>query len=233
MKFNDDYHYITEISNKMIEKGLANLDLHSIRLNTHLTEEQMQENSTAADLLTREEWSMRCSDFEALQNKKLEKIIDLLSKHFVIYQYKDKNISYCNRNNQTNQNGYEWDLYCNFGSGRDARLSFNNHGKTLSQRYEDLNKIKELLKGYEENSIMINIQYTQTFHEEELKETAQNVYFKIKDKFITFSGMTGKIKPVTEYNDNYFGTNCQYGFFKKGSKNKFYQVTNMVVSELA
>lgn len=233
MKFNEDYHYITEIANKMIEKGYADLDLHSIRINAFISEEQMANNRKAVDTLSREKWSLRCDEFDKVQNKKVEKILDILSQYFVMYGYKDKTIQYRNRKNLDYQDGYEWDLFCNFGEGRDARLSFNNHGKTLEQRYSDLAKIKEILKDYEDESITLDIQYTQSFHNDELKENAQKVYTNLKDKFINIGSMTGKIKPVPKYNDDYFGTECQYGFFKKGSKNKYYKITNMQIAELA
>ena len=216
----------------MIEKGYADLDLHSIRIDAFISEEQKEENRKAADTLSREEWSLRCDEFDKTQNKKVEKILDILSQHFVMYQYKDETIQYRNRKNMDYQDGYEWDLFCNFGEGRNARLSFNRNGKSLEERYADLEKIKDVLKDYEDESITLNIQYTQAFHNDELKENAQNVYSDLKDKFINIGSMTGKIKPVPEYKDDYFGTECQYGFFKKGSKNRYYKITNMQIVEL-
>lgn len=227
MKLMDDYSYITGKANKMIEMGLADLDLHSIRIDTFISDEQGKENSKLAKTLNRDEWGKHCDEFEKVQGKKVEKILDLLSEYFTMYQYKDKNIQYYNRKCSDNQNGYEWDLFCNFGYRRDARLSFNENGKTLNQRYEDLNKIKEILNNYEDDSIIINIQYTQKFHIEELKINAMEAYTHLKNIFINYNGMIGKLKPVQEYHDSYYGTTCMFGFFKKGSKSRFYQLTNM------
>ena len=52
-------------------------------------------------------------------------------------------------------------------------------------------------------------------------------YTLLKDTFINYNGMVGKIKPVQEYNDSYYGTTCIFGFFKKGSRKKFYKLSNM------
>lgn len=218
MIFKNDYSYITGKANKIIEMGLADLDLHSIRIETFISAKQKEENSKLSKTLSNEEWRIHCDEFEKVQSKKVEKILDILSKHFIIYQYKDASIQY---------GSYEWDLFCNFGNRRDARLSFNKEGKTLQQRYEDLNKIKEILKNYEDDTIIINIQYTQNFHIEELKKKAMESYTSLKDTFINYNGMIGKIKPVEEYNDSYYGTTCKFGFFKKGSRKKFYKLSNM------
>lgn len=229
MKFKDDYSYIRGIASKMIDEGYADLDLHSIRLSTYISEEQKEENLNASKALSREEWSLRCDEFDKVQNKKVEKILDLLAQHFIIYQYKDKNIQYCNSKNLAYQNGYEWDLFCNFGTGRDARLSFNRKGKSLNQRYKDLKRIKEILKDYEDESIVLNIQYTQLFHEDRLREQAQKTYTNLKNKFVDINGMIGRIKPVEKYCDSYYGTECEYGFFKKGARTRYYQLTNMQI----
>lgn len=230
MRFNDDYNYITGKANKIIEIGLADLDLHSIRFDTVISDEQKEKNAKLAKTLSHEDWDIHCNKFEKLQNKKVEKILDILAEHFTIYQYKDTSIQYCNRKCSNEQNGYEWDLFCNFGDKRSARLSFNRHGKTLDQRYEDLNKIKQILENYEDNSIKIDIQYTQNFHIDELKGKAILTYTHLKDMFINYNGMVGKIKPVQEYCDGYYGTTCLFGFFKKGSKKKFYYLTNMDIA---
>lgn len=232
MKFNNDYHYITEKANKIIEMGFADLDLHSIRIETVISEEQKEENLKLSKTLSGKEWGIRCDEFELIQSKKVEKILDVLAEHFIIYQYKDANIQYHNRKDSNNQNGYEWDLYCNFGNKRSASLSFNDNGKTLEERYKDLNKIKEILKDYEDDSIKINVQYTQNFHIEELNKKVIEVYSNLKDTFINYNGMIGKIKPVEKYNDSYYGTPCQYGFFKKGSRKTFYKLTNMDIITL-
>ena len=218
MRFKNDYSYITEKANKMMEIGFADLDLHSIRIDTFISDEQKEKNSKLAETLSNEEWAIHCDKFEKAQSKKVEKILDILTKHFIIYQYKDTNIQY---------GSYEWDLFCNFGNTRNARLSFNEKGKTLEQRYKDLNKIKEILKDYEDTNIIISIQYTQSFHTEELKKKAMESYTLLKDTFINYNGMVGKIKPVQEYNDSYYGTTCIFGFFKKGSRKKFYKLSNM------
>lgn len=227
MRFKDDYSFITGKAGKMIEMGFADLDLHSIRIDTYISDEQNEKNIELLKELTNEEWDISCKEFKESQNKKVEKILDILAKHFKIYQYKDASIEYHNNNSYAQQNGYEWDLYCNFDGRRDARLSFNNLGKSLEQRYEDLKKIKELLETYEDDGIKVDVQYTQSFHMDELKVKAIDTYNHLKDKFINYNGMIGKIKKVEEYNDSYYGTTCMFGFFKKGSKKKYYHLTNM------
>lgn len=205
MNIKDDFYYISESDKKLIDKGLASLDVHSVHLESCHSEEN---------------------------DIKIKNIVEMLNKKFLIYQYEKKEDG-----NYICKYADNWDLFF-WHNGNlqypftDTRFNFNDNCKSYKERKRDLELLIELLKDYQEETVTVNIQYTTLYHEKEIEEIADSVYQNFKDTFIYFMGYEGKIKPVTGYKDNYHGSGCKYGFFKKGSKRKYYQITNMDILEL-
>ena len=206
MKIQDNFYYISQSEQNLIERGLASLDVHSIHL----------EGKGTRDV-----------------NGKIKEIVDMLNEKFLIYQYaKNENGKYvCGYNDN-------WDLFF-WSNGNleypftDTRFNFNTNKRNYEERQKDLKSLKEILENYTEDSVTVTIQYTTSFHEEEIAQLADSVYEKLKNTFINFMGHEGKIKIVPDYNDSYYGSRCKYGFFKKGSKRKYYQLTNMDILEMS
>lgn len=204
MKIEDNYYYISELDKKLIDRGLASLDVHSVHLGGFHGEETAM---------------------------KIKKIVDMLNGKFLIYQYEKKE-----NGNYICSYSDNWDLFF-WSNGNltypltDTRLSFNENHRNYEERQKDLQRLIDILKEYEDESVTVKIQYKTLYHEEELQKVAEEAYDKLKNKFIYFNGSEGKIKPVVNYKDSYHGTSCNYGFFKKGSKGKYYQLTNMTIAE--
>jgi hypothetical protein len=206
MNIKDDYYYISELDKKLIEKGLASLDVYSVHLEGYYSEEV---------------------------NTKIKNIVEMLNEKFLIYQYEKKEDgSYICKYSDN------WDLFF-WHNGNlqypftDTRFNFNNAHRSYEERKHNLEQLIEILKDYQEEAVTVKIQYTTSYHEKEIEQIADSIYQNFKDTFIYFMGYEGKIKPVPNYKDGYYGSNCKYGFFKKGSKRKYYQITNMDILKLA
>ena len=200
MEIREDYSYLTEIQKKMMSLGLATLDIHDVHI---------EGNGQAAD-------------------EEIKSICDMLDNEFLIYQYrKNPDGKYiCNY-------GDKWDLYfwsngCLNYPFTDTRLSFNKNQNDLVERKHDFEKLISILQNYESKSdIEVRVQYTAVFNELEIKLKADAVFEMLKDNFVEYKGMIGRIKRVQENSDGYYGTKTEYGFFKKGSKKKYYIMANM------
>ena len=211
----EDKSYLIDIDLISIENGVAELGIHSIRFSLELTEEQKQENRKIAKILTNEQWSERCKQSKIEEGKIIEKVIDLIHENFIIYQYKNENVSYSKDN---------WDLFfwCNCGDMSYVTLN-PNEDRSNEQQIKDIERVLELLKTIEtDKNIDLAIQYKIIYNEEKVREIVEPTYKQLKDKFIEYMGTSGKIKEIGK---NYKGKTV-YGFFKKGARKNYYQISD-------
>jgi hypothetical protein len=97
----EDRSYLSSLDNLAIEKGIAQLGIHSIRISRRAyTEAEKEENVKDSNVMSREEWNIRCDKIKETISLKIESLIKFLSTKFNIYQYEDK-ISYTS----------DWDLF--------------------------------------------------------------------------------------------------------------------------
>lgn len=214
IKIKEDKSYLSEIDLLSVEKGVAELGIHSIRLNVEFTDEQKQENIKAADSLSRDEWSNRCEKSKNKQAEKIKKVIDAINENFKIYQYKDDSLNY---------SGDNWDLYfwCNSGDMSYVTLSPNKK-RVNEQQIKDINNVLEFIKTLDsEEGVNLNIQYTAIYDVEKVENIVNDVFTKVKDQFISYMGSKGKIKEV---GTSHTGSTV-YGFFKKRARSNYYKVS--------
>lgn len=223
MKITDDYSFVSESSQTLINRGLADLSIHSLNFDRYFTDEEMEHNREEAERLNTnsEAYSKRCEEISKNIYNQLLPIAELLNNKFNMYQYiseKSAKISYSS----------DWDLffYSNRGWNRKdyfdyMEISFNEK-RTAKQNQELLKKVLSLLSAAKTNNIKCRIQYEVIYHENEIAQEAKSVFEKIGNKFITYNGMIGKIKKV----------NDTYGFFKKGSKKHYYPIGNACMLSL-
>lgn len=164
------------------------------------------------------EYSIHSIHFNVGREEKLS-ILELLSKKYRIYQY-DYTVEYSNRENGICY--YRWDL---FNSPNDA-VDFNHYNYDNKTINDMANNIIDLLNNYNKD-VDIRIQYEINFYTDKIEKIAHEKFESINNKFISLSNKKGKIKIVPEYKDSYYGTSTKYGFFPKGSKRKYYPITNM------
>lgn len=210
----EDKSYLSEVDLQAIKKGIAELGIHAIRLDREFTEEQKQKNRLLADSMNREEWAKHCKQSKKRTEKQIEKIIDTIHDNFMIYQYKDKDVSFSND---------DWDLFfwCNQGDMSYVRLN-PNEKRSNEQQIKDIEKVIELVKTIDCEGIRLSIQYTVHYNESKTNEIVRQVYDTIKDTFISYMGTEGRIKEVGENLDG----QTVYGFFKKRARSKYFSVSN-------
>ena len=218
MKITDDYSFVSESSQTLINRGLADISIHSLNFDRYFTDEEMEHNREEAERLNTnsEAYSKRCEKIGKDIYNQLFPLAELLDTKFNMYQYtseKSTKIPYDS----------DWDLffYSNRGWNRKdyfdyMEISFNEK-RTAKQNQELLKKVLYLLSDVKANNIKCRIQYDVIYHENEIAKEAASVFEKIQDQFINYNGMIGKIKMI----------NNSYGFFKKCSKKHYYSVSNV------
>lgn len=198
--------YLSKTDLLAIEKGIAKLDIHSIRINRReYTEEEREINSKNINTYSNEEWTKIVEESEKEIASKIKPILDILDENFIIYQYK-KELSYRN----------EWDLFFNGGTENPSNIRLTlNTKKSVEERINDKNKLMEYISKFNIEDLDIIIQYTTTYNENQVNDIVKSFLETNKNKFFFYMGMEGKIK---EIDDN------SYGFFKKKSRSRYYEI---------
>lgn len=206
-----DMSYLSETDLQAIENGIAELGVHSLRLDRYLSEEEKQENVRLANT-NRELWKQRGEESIKRVATNIENILDTLNDQFLIYQYKNENISYSKDN---------WDLFfwCNNGDMSYVTLNTNKN-KRLTQQLEDIENVLSVLNNFKFENVVISIQYNVNYNKEKVNNIVSEVFNKINNTFINYLGHTGKVKEIGKTLDG----KTAYGFFKKGARTKYYQI---------
>ncbi len=201
-----DYSYLDLFNdNKLIEKGYAELDIHSINFRKHFTEEIKENNRKQAEILSKEDWNKHCDNAKIETEKQLQKIVEILGNKYVVYGY--------------NEDKYksDWDLFLSMRSAY-MQIPFNKN-RSVEQNRQLLNELLELIEQIDNTHLECTVQYTARENEDKIEIDANNIIEKLLEKTVTYKGMEGKIKLVEEYKDF-----RRYGFFKKRARAKYYEV---------
>lgn len=211
-------HNYTYLNNEdLIEKGYAECGVCSLNFDRYLDEDERNENQIQSQLLDKESWNLRCDEFSKYIYNQMLPIKEILNSKYDIHQISEEKSS--NEHYRS-----DWDLfyYTNKGwNGKDyfdyMRISFNEK-RSFVKNFELLNEIINLLENMDIKNVYCWIQYHTIYHEAEIKAEAESMFNKIKDKFVDYQGSIGKIK-ITD-------TLSGYGFFKKGSKSRYYPMSD-------
>ena len=225
MIFTEDYSHIPNNWSDLVSKGYAKLDLYSLRLDRHLTEEQMKQNHNSASLMSRDEFSNFCEQKRRVYAEKITKVMDLLNNNFAIYQYDDsKKVAYSS----------DWDLFfwCNCISIENkyqrnmsyCTLTFNNKS-AIEKRFAVLTAVQKLLADYVDDDIQIYIQYSLEYNNDIIQKDADKCFDLIKGKTLEISEYgKGTIRKISD---------TEYGFFKPRAKTRYYPLSDIDVIEIS
>lgn len=218
MLIKHDYSYI-ESEEKLIEKGYADLDIHSINFDRYFTEEEKENNSKLAKSMTSEQWNKHCNESKKTIYNQMLPIIELLNSKYDIHQFtKEKSTM--------EHYSSDWDLYFYSNKGWNGKDYFDhmkvnfNDNRTVEQNKKLVNKVLELLEQLEIKNVYCRVQYTVREHKKEIKEKVNEICENLVDKSINYRGMEGKIKVVSEYEGK-----KTYGFFKKRARKRYYTIS--------
>lgn len=216
MMIEEDMSYLSEIDKLAIKKEFARLDIFHLRIDREkLTKEEKEQGMRLYDT-DREKWEKMCLDNKNNTASKVERLMELLSSKFDIYQYKDKGKNY-----QRN-----WDLFFWCNCNQDGTCDYSyvtlgfNHERTIEERLNDMNRAIMSIKEIGYDGLDINIQYTAKYDFKKVGEAIHNYHEGIKDTWIDLYNMKGKIKEVGIWDDGYM----HYGFFKKGARTHYTKV---------
>lgn len=204
------------VNQKLIDMGLAELDIHSVRIDRYYSEEEKQQNYEMAQTMNAEKWSVHCSEERKRIASIITNVMNTVNSNFTVYQYTNLHeyksswelFFWCNNLHNTT-NGKE--------SGRDmsyVTLTFNDNDKVSTENRRDvLERLINLLSKCEEHNIQAIIQYTAKENNDAINDMAASVFNDIEDKFVSLNGYgVGKVKQVEN----------RYAFFKKGAKRNYY-----------
>lgn len=219
MLISHDYSLLGSRKN-LIEKGYADLDIHSLNFDRHFTDEEKEENVRQSELLTREQWTIRCDDVSKMIYEQMLPIIELLNNKYDIHQISEEK-------NTMEHYRSDWDLffYSNRGwNGKDyfdhVQITFNTK-RTVDQNKKLLSEILEILEQLEVKNVYCRVQYTVREHKEKIQAKVTEICESLVDNVINYNGMKGKIKVVDECNGE-----KQYGFFKERVRKSYYQLSD-------
>lgn len=215
-----DYSYIKNDSDKLIEEGYLELDIHSLNFDRHYTEEEKENNRKQSESMTREEWNIHCDDISKEIHNKLIPIKVLLNSKYDVHQIsEDKNTIEHYKSN--------WDLYYYGNKGWNERdyfdymkISFNGK-REVKQNKKLLQEVLELLEELEVKNICCRVQYDTRRNEEKIKNKTIEICESLLNKVIDYNGMKGKIKVLNENEHE-----KTYGFIKSRTRNHYYSISD-------
>lgn len=218
----EDKHAIASVDAIAIEKGYAKLDIY----NVHIEREYSVQPDTEVKVdISSEEWNKHCDEIKKKVSERVTPLMDFLNKRFKIHQYeKNDAVPFLS----------DWDLFfwCNSKNGiRDlSYITLNtNHTRTVEQKAADVERLLEAIKEFGYEGLDITIQYTATYNTEQVKDVVADYYNTVKDTFVKYAHMEGKIKEIGKDED---GT-MYYAFFKKGSRKKYFHLSNKDILRMA
>ena len=216
MIINKDFTYMN--SQELIEKGYAELDIHSISFDRYYSEEEKQNNSLTFESMTNEEWNLHCDEIAEGIYQQMLPIITLLNEKYNIHQISEEKstIEHYREN---------WDLYFYSNKGWNnkdyfdhMKLSFNGK-REANENIKLLEEILLLLKNLEVKNVSCKVQYTTRINEEKVKNKSTEICKQLLDKNIEYQGMKGKIKLIDKSKEI-------YGFFKSRARNHYYNISD-------
>jgi len=223
MKIKHDYSYLGTNADKLITMGYAEMSVHSLHFDRDLSEEEMQENRSQSEILTREQRNERCDNFSKYLSTQLKSVVQYFADNYDVHQIDEKTSTMEHFRS-------DWDLYFYSNKGWNNKDYFDcfsinfNEKRTVTSIMELMNKITDVQKDMEIKNVSCRVQYCIKYNDAKLKEDAMKIIESTEGNFVNYSGRDGKFKVINEYE----GTKV-YGFFPKGSKRKYYSIDNISV----
>lgn len=215
-----NFNNISEQQQLLVNKGYGEVSVSALKFDRYYTDEEKNNNRKQADSMTSSEWSSHCDKVAREFGDKFEKIEQ-------IFENSKYNIHQITKETSTIEHyRSNWDFYFYSNRGWNNAdymdfftLTFNKN-RTIEENMSLLEEVLELIKTIEVNNIDCTVLYTFIPNKEKIEKECDILCERLQGKFINHLGMTGKIKVVSE-NAN----NKVYGFFKKGSKKKYYHIS--------
>lgn len=207
MKIKEDFSYMNK---ELVDKEYAALSFHSIRFHRYFTEQEMEQNRANADTMSREEWSYACKETSKKIYNQLQHVLGKLL-NYKIYQLMPE-VRY--------DSNYDLFFWSN-GDFNDKTFDYMtlsaNDRRTPEENMQLLNDVLQIVKDIDVPNVQCIVQYTEIPNVKMIRSRALGIINDIQGKTISYKGIQGKIKRVTEGND----VDC-FGLFKNGARRRYY-----------
>jgi hypothetical protein len=213
-----DYSYLGS-NEKLIEKGYADLDIHSINFDRYFSEEEKENNRLTTASMTNEQWSKHCDEASKKIYNQMLPIVELLNNKYDIHQISKEKSTMVHYKS-------DWDLFFYSNEGWNNKNYFDyiqisfNEKKAVIQNMELLNEVLKTLEQLDVKNVYCRVQYTAREHKEKIKNKVTEICESLVDKLINYNGMEGKIKVIDEFEGE-----KMYGFFKKRVRKSYYNIS--------
>jgi len=213
MKINHDYSYVNQ---ELVELGYATVKINSLNFGRYYSEEEKAKNRRQGITMSPVEWSRSCDAAGKEICERMEKMMSMLGDKYHIFQYNDKygqhDLYFWSNKGANNKEWYDH-----------IQLCFNDK-RSQAENTKLLSELLEFMEKQELENICCRVQYDISIDSDKLHNAALEICKNLADRFVQYEGKIGKIKCVDEYNGN-----KNYGFFKKGAKNKYYTIQDTVL----
>ena len=213
-----DMSYVGDTANKLLEKGYADLTVHSLWFDRYFTEEQKMKNRELGSSMSVEEWSAYCDNISKSLEQPMKEVLKKFVERYDIHQVSEETSTMTHYKS-------DWDLFFHSNRGWNGKtwmdsfdLTFNKD-RTAEQNMKLLDEILLLLETLEYDNIYCRVQYTALYDEKNLAEEGIRICEELAGKVIYYCGYEGKIKEVPSSQ----GVK-EFGFFKKSAKRKYFPV---------
>lgn len=221
-----DYTYISNgLDNKLLLLGYAQLSVYSIHFSRRFVNEQIEVNKRASETLHQDEWGIRMETLCKEIGVGLSDLAYKLNEKYDIHQIdKEKSTSEHYRS--------DWDLFFWSNKGWNNKdyidtFSLNlNRRRTVEANAKLVQEILEFVGSIDINNVECRVQYSLVVDEKRVQEDALKEIHKVLGQFVVHNGMFGKYRLISANKGNE-----EYGFFRKGSKSKFYSIDMYQVLE--
>ena len=204
------------VNEKLINKGYAELTVHSLHFDRYFTDDEKENNLRLSHTMNRDEWSIHCDEKSKDIYKQLLLVINAIKDKYNIHQLTEET--------STMQHFREsWDLFFYSNKGWNQKDYFDyfslgfNEKRSIEDNNRLLNELLTIIEPFIAKNIYCRVQYTHRHNKEKIEQDGTAICKKLTDKMIAYYDKEGKIKVVGQDKEG----NNLYGFFKKGAR-KYY-----------
>jgi len=229
MQLRHDNTSFTASDAEYISRGYAEEDIFHIRISFEYTEEQQKRNLEESRMMSREEWSARCTEARKSASVYIFPVMESIAENFRCYQY-DKSSGLL-----FDDPGWELYFQCNdlcttTGgqlSGRDYShiMLYLNQRHSTAQHREICDRLLSFLtEQYSDlENLSVTVQHTMWFFDEKINREAEELAQKYSGMKCSYHGMSGRL----------FYTTNGLVFMKKYARSKGYRVCPREILKLS
>jgi len=216
---------VGDVDRKLVNHGYGKIVVHSLKIGVYYTKEQLDENVRTRDILSPEDWLKGGEDYRIDFHKKVLALLNRIHEKHYLYQFEQG--SDTNGGRDRYRSG-DYDLFFYSNKGWNGKDYFDYVSLTVNDKKTDeenaliLADVIQVLESADISCASCCIQYHAVLDRELINCEVRALYDKVGEKLLTqYHGVTGKLKMMDSEHEE---GRVFYGFFKKGSRKRYYPV---------